>query len=212
MRVRVDLHVHTSASFDCRTPPAKLWERCRALGLGPVFVTDRDTIAAAEELTRVHPREVVMGQEVTTTDGEIIGLFLTELVPRGLNASQAVERIRAQGGLVYLEHPYDHSRRCLDESIIERVAAYVDIVEVFNGRSDQASNRRAEELCVILRAAPGAGSDAHTLAEIGSVQVEMEAFSGPMDFLAKLREGSIRHPGPLHRALRSWLPRPPSRG
>ena len=98
----------------------------------------------------------------------------------------------------YLEHPYDSSRRRLQAEALERVANRVDIVEVFNGRSDDASNRHAEDLQEISGAAPGAGSDAHTLEELGSVYVEMEAFEDPQDFLAKLRRGRIvRNPNRL---------------
>jgi predicted metal-dependent phosphoesterase TrpH len=93
--------------------------------------------------------------------------------------------------LIYLEHPYDASRRHLTEEAIENLADQIDIVEVFNGRSDERANRRAAELCSTLGAAPGAGSDAHTLGEVGSVYVEMENFDGASDFLASLRNSKI---------------------
>ena len=134
---------------------------------------------------------VIVGEEVMTNDGELIGLFLTEAIPAGLSSKEAVRRIKAQGGLVYLEHPYDPSRRHLTEHAIEGLADMIDIVEVFNGRSDEKANRRANDLCVTLGAAPGAGSDAHTLGEIGSVYVEMENFDGASEFLIKLRNSKI---------------------
>ncbi len=127
-----------------------------------------------------------------TEDGELIGLFLSEAVPPGLSSSEAVARIKAQGGLVYLEHPYDSFRRRLREEAIESLAGQIDIVEVWNGRSDREINRRAEQLRDVLGAAGGAGSDAHSVGEIGSVYVEMEDFAGAQDFLAKLRSGEIR--------------------
>lgn len=126
-----------------------------------------------------------------TTGGELIGLFLKEAVPAGLAPKETALRIKNQGGLVYLEHPYDQFRRHLTEEGIEALADLVDIVEVFNGRSDAKANRRAEDLCAILGAAPGAGSDAHKISEIGSVYVEMEDFGGGSDFLVKLREAKI---------------------
>jgi predicted metal-dependent phosphoesterase TrpH len=92
---------------------------------------------------------------------------------------------------VYLQHPYDAHRRRLGDDAVERLRSQIDIVEVFNGRSSEAANRMAADLCEILGAAPGAGSDAHQLHEIGSVYIEMEAFTGPRDFLAKLDEGRI---------------------
>ena len=133
------------------------------------------------------------GEEVMTTEGELIGLFLERPIVRGLTPRETALEIRAQGGLVYLEHPYDSFRRHLSESSIETLADadLIDIVEVFNGRSEEPANRRAEDLRDILDAAPGAGSDAHSLREIGSAYVEMEDFEGAQDFLAKLRVGTI---------------------
>ena len=126
-----------------------------------------------------------------TTEGELIGLFLERPLQSGRTAKETALEIRAQGGLVYLEHPYDSFRRHLSEPGIETVAGLVDIVEVFNGRSEEEANRRAQDLCDILGAAPGAGSDAHSLKEIGSVYVEMEDFEDAQDFLGKLRSGKI---------------------
>ena len=189
--IRVDLHVHSSASFDCSVEPGEVGERCRRLGLLPVFLTDHNTIAGAVHLREAGHLQVVVGEEVMTRDGELIGLFLSEAIPEGLAASEAAARIKAQGGLVYLEHPYDPYRRHLSEVAIEEIAETIDIVEVWNGRSDDRTNPRAAQLCDLLGAAPGAGSDAHTLGNIGSVYVEMDGFDGAADFLAKLRSGKI---------------------
>jgi predicted metal-dependent phosphoesterase TrpH len=133
----------------------------------------------------------VGGEEVMTDAGELIGLFLERPIQRGLGPRDTAMEIKAQGGLVYLEHPYDTSRRHLSEVAIEAIADMIDIVEVFNGRSDDKANRRAKDLRDILDAAPGAGSDAHSLSEIGSVYIEMENFEGAQDFLAKLRSAKI---------------------
>src|SRR5207249_2482472 len=114
---------------------------------------------------------VVIGQEILTTEGELIGLFLEEAVPK-LSPEEAIAAVKGQGGLVYLEHPYDSGRRNLREMAIERIADQIDIVEVFNGRSQADMNRRSGELRSSLGVPAGAGSDAHTLAEIGGVYVE----------------------------------------
>jgi predicted metal-dependent phosphoesterase TrpH len=188
--IRVDLHVHSSASFDCLIEPERVALTCRKLGLSPVFLTDHDSIDGALELRGADVR-VVVGEEVATADGELIGLFLKDAIPAGLPATEAVRRIKDQGGLVYLEHPYDSSRRRLREEAIESVADLIDIVEVFNGRSDEKANRRAKELCATLGAAPGAGSDAHTVGEIGSVYIEMDDFVDATSFLAGLHKARI---------------------
>lgn len=187
--IRIDLHVHSSASFDCKSEPGQIGARCRRLGLNPVFLTDHDSIEGALRLQATH--RVVVGEEVLTTAGELIGLFLQRRVPSGLTPEDTATEIKSQGGLVYVEHPYDPLRRHLGEGAIEALAGVIDIVEVFNGRAGAKANRQAEDLCAILGAAPGAGSDAHTIAEIGSVYVEMEDFDGAQDFLAKLRGAKI---------------------
>jgi hypothetical protein len=188
--IRVDLHVHSSASFDCSVDPALVADRCQELGLAPAFLTDHNTIDGALALRELG-RKVVVGEEVMTASGELIGLFLTEAVPGRLPAAEAAARIKAQGGLVYLEHPYDLNRRHLSEEAIEEIADMIDIVEVWNGRSDDRINTRAAQLCDLLGAVPGAGSDAHSVKEIGAVYVELERFAGAQDFLAKLRAGRI---------------------
>src|SRR2546425_458321 len=183
--VRVDLHLHSSASADSRVEPARVAARCHQLGLSPIFLTDHGTIEGAVLLQAIGRYRVVVGEEILTAGGEIIGLFLERQVEGGLTPREAALEIKSQGGLVYLEHPYDPLRRHLGEANLEGIADLVDIVEVYNGRSDETSNRRAQDLCEILDAVPGAGSDAHSLQEIGGVYIEMEDFEGALDFLAK---------------------------
>jgi len=189
--IRVDLHVHSSASFDSKSEPELIAERGRRLGLDPIFITDHDTTVAAFRLQALSRQRVVVGEEITTAQGELIGLFLDRRIRQGLTARQTAIEIKEQAGLVYLEHPYDQFRRHLSEQAIEDLADLIDIVEIFNARSDDKTNRRAEDLREVLGAAPGAGSDAHTLRELGSVYVEMEDFDGAADFLAKLRNSRV---------------------
>jgi predicted metal-dependent phosphoesterase TrpH len=171
-------------------PPLEVARRCRQVGLSLIVLTDHDGIDGAQSL-RDAGQPIIIGQEILTTEGELIGLFLRAAIPKGLSPEETVVAIKEQGGLVYLEHPYDNTRRHLREEAIERIASDIDIVEVFNGRSQPEANRRAEELRNTLGVAAGAGSDAHTLLEIGSVFVEMEAFDGPQDFLKKLRRSKV---------------------
>jgi predicted metal-dependent phosphoesterase TrpH len=188
---RVDLHVHSSASFDCKVPPHLVAERLRSYGISPVLLTDHDTMNGVRELRRAGEAEVIGGQEIMTQEGELIGLFLEQPVEQGLTPEETVELIKSQGALVYLQHPLDGHRRSLTLAAIERLRHDIDIVEIFNGRSGHESNRGAEDLCYALGAVAGAGSDAHALEEIGKVYVELEDFVGPVDFLEKLEAARI---------------------
>ena len=188
--VRVDLHLHSSASFDSRVAPLDVAKRCRQVGLSPIFLTDHDTIDGARSLIEAG-EPAIIGQEILTSEGELIGLFLKHTVPKRLSPEEAIAAIKEQGGLVYLEHPYDTGRRNLREEAIERVASSIDIVEIVNGRSEPNANRRAEELRSTLGVPGGAGSDAHTLQEIGRVYLEMQTFEGQSDFLEKLRDARV---------------------
>lgn len=202
------MHIHSSASFDCQVPPRLVLGRCNALGLAPIFLTDHDTIQGGRGLRVEGSPDVLLGQEITTAEGEIIGLFLDREVPSGLPPTEAVRRIKEQGGLVYLQHPFDASRRCLTERAVDSIAGEVDIVEVFNGRSDDGANFRARDLCTALGAAAGAGSDAHSLAEIGKCYVAMRPFVGPLSFLASLRSARIvRHPNRWALRAEAWMAR-----
>ena len=188
---RIDLHLHTSGSFDCHSEPEAVFRRCLRLGLEPVFVTDHDSIEEALRLRSSHPGQVIVGQEVTTETGEVIGLYLEEPIPAGLSADEAVERIKGQGGLVYLEHPFDSLRRPLDARSIQDLVGSFDIVEVHNSRSSDDANLKAAGLRRTLGVPGGAGSDAHHIGEIGSVYVELPDFGSPSELIRSLEVGRV---------------------
>lgn len=190
--VRVDLHVHSSASFDCSVDPHLIVRRSSELGLGPLCLTDHNTISAASAVQRSSPPgTVIVGEEILTTEGEIIGLFLQRAVAPALTVQRTVREIKSQGGIVYLPHPLDRSRASLSASAIDSVVEYLDVIEIFNCRSTADSNRAAEQLCRNLGAVPASGSDAHSLNEIGGTFVEMDPFASAADFLTKLDGAAI---------------------
>jgi len=193
-RVRVDMHSHTRRSFDCLTDPRDLLRVVRARGIDRIFVTDHNAIDAALRLREVAPETILVGEEIKTREGfDLIGLFLTELIPRGTPAREAAESIRAQGGVVYLPHPFDLRRSGAGPRHAEALSDLIDVVEVHNAR---CLSRRTNELALRWAEArkklQGAGSDAHTAAELGSGFVEMPDFAPDRDsFLTALAGGVV---------------------
>lgn len=193
--VRVDCHLHTCFSGDAVTTIDELAEGVEEAGLDVVCVTDHHSVRGAfEAIERDLGCRVVVGEEVRTGAGELIGLFLSERVPSGLAPQEVVQRIRAQGGVVYVPHPFDPVRHALREPVLRDLCAggAVDAVEVFNAKvSLDHLNARARDLAAELGLPGGAGSDAHDPAAVGAAYVEMPDFDGPADFLAALHDGRV---------------------
>lgn len=193
--MRVDCHLHTCFSGDAVTTVDELAERVEEAGLDVVCVTDHHSVRGAfEALERDLACRVVVGEEVRTGAGELIGLFLDERVPYGLPVDEAVDAIRGQGGLVYVPHPFDPVRHALAEPVLRDLCAAgrVDALEVFNAKVGlDHLNERAARLAAEFDLPGGAGSDAHDPAAIGAAFVEVPDFDGPADFLAKLADGRV---------------------
>lgn len=193
--LHVDLHSHTRHSWDSAMPVEALVDRCVRRGITCLAVTDHNTIAGGLAAQKIAPFKVIVGEEIKTDEGEIIGLFLKEEVPRGLSPEETVERVHAQGGLVAVPHPYDRFRRSrLRAEALERLADQIDITEAFNCRTTLLrDSQRAEAYGRAHGHALGTGSDSHTPIEVGGTYVEMEDFDlrDPQEFLAKLRGARI---------------------
>lgn len=200
--MRVDLHCHTEVSHDCRTairdiPGWMLRTNTRVLA-----ITDHDRFRGGPELQRIvadlgldDRLSVICGEEVTTSEGELIGLFLKEEIPRGLSPEETVSEIRAQGGLVMLQHGFDPLKRYrLKPEAVGRIAPQIDIVETFNSRLSRHHWNHVADAWAQERDLPtAAGSDAHTLRDIGEAWVEtpFRLVQTPAGLIAALREGAV---------------------
>jgi predicted metal-dependent phosphoesterase TrpH len=191
--MRIDMHVHTSGSFDSLSDPQAVVRRAREVGLDRICVTDHDVIDVALALRDEHPEFVIAGEEVKTAERvDIIGLYLSELIPGGTPARETCERIRAQGGIVYVPHPFAGGKGGGGRALAG-IADLVDVVEGFNARVHRhALNERATAWARARDLPVGAGSDAHTLGEVGRAWAEVPAFvDGPAGLLQALRHGSL---------------------
>ena len=193
-RIRVDMHTHTMWSGDCTTTPEEIVEVLSGSAIDVVCITDHNTISGALALRDRLPVRVVVGQELKTSHGEMIGLFLTERIPHGIKPAEAAERIRDQGGVVYVPHPYDPMRSCMRAEAIEELADHgaIDAIEVINAKTSLAHlNASAAETASRFDLAAGAGSDAHVPLAYGAACVEMDDFddADAVGFLAALRAG-----------------------
>jgi predicted metal-dependent phosphoesterase TrpH len=190
--VRVDMHSHTMWSGDSTSTPDEIAAAVIAAGIDVLCITDHNAIKGAVELADRLPCRVIVGEELRTHAGEIIGLFLSERIPVGAQPNDAARAIRDQGGIVYIPHPYDPMRRNLNELALDALIndGLVDALEVMNAKTSLRSlNERAASTAAAHDLAAGAGSDAHVPDAIGAAYVEMPDFDGPADFLIHLRLG-----------------------
>ncbi len=200
--IDVDLHMHTDHSYDCATPVEVLLAEAQERGLGAIAVTDHNEISGALEAQKKAPAglQVIVGEEIKTADqGEVIGLFISEWIPRGMTLQQTIAEIKRQGGLVYVPHPFDRLHSVPDYEHLLDVLEEVDAIEVFNPRvAINEFNQEAVRFAAKYRIPAGAGSDAHVPQGLGSVRIRMRDFDGAEEFLESLRDADIiRNPASL---------------
>jgi predicted metal-dependent phosphoesterase TrpH len=201
--------MHSHFSLDSEVSPEAMAKRCADVGLDYVAVTDHNTIDGSLAVQAIAPFKVIIGEEVASASGEITGLFLKQTIPAGLTALQTVERIKEQGGLVSIPHPFDRFRsHVIDPAALYEIIPYIDIVEGFNSRNNLARDDRKAQEFARTHGFPTSGvTDAHTTMELGRTYVEMPEFDGtPEDFLRALSQGRIvgRRMSPLIHVLTTF--------
>lgn len=189
--MRVDLHLHSRYSTDSRTSLDELIERSRECGLDRIALTDHNKIEGALELARLAPELAIIGEEAKTQEGEVIGLFITERLPPYLRAEEVMDLVHDMGGLTYVPHPFDRNRSHFRAERIVELADRIDVIEVHNPWCEPGANAAAARIAAELDKVTATGSDAHSVHELGRTWMEMDAYAGVQDFLAKLK--SARH-------------------
>jgi len=191
--LRVDTHVHSNFSRDAKASPEGIVRRCQRVGLNVIAVTDHNTIRGGLEVKRIAPFPVIVGEEVMTTQGDLIGLFLQEEVPQGLSAIEAAQCIKEQGGLVVLPHPFDTLRHGIARHGVEAVDALLpltDAAESYNASCMRSGyNERADEYIKAHSIPDLSASDAHFIGELGYTYTLMPEFDlTPQGFMAALAQ------------------------
>jgi predicted metal-dependent phosphoesterase TrpH len=194
--ILTDLHLHTSWSSDCQIPVEDLVDHAEEQGLGAIAITDHNVFGGAleaVELANGRDLIVIPGEEIKTDhQGEVIGLFLREEIPRGMTFADTIAAIGEQDGIVYLPHPFDRIHTCPDPATVHRHLAEIDILEVYNARLlFDAYNEEALRFARKYGLTMGAGSDAHVLQGVGTGVMRMRAFDGPEEFLLSLRTAQV---------------------
>lgn len=203
--VKLDFHVHTNYSPDSVITFESLVDACREKGIDAVAIMDHDEFCGAEEFFERADElrgkgewapEILKGEEIRTTGGEICGLFLKEKVPRKRSPLETMRMIKEQGGLVYVPHPFDLLKlKRLRARDLEMFAGdgLIDIIEAFNGKPRfPFANILASRFLRRYPFVRAAGSDAHEPVHLGAAYVELDEFNGPAELVENLREGTIR--------------------
>jgi len=213
------MHTHSEYSPDSRTPLAAQLSALIAAQIDVVCATDHNTIEGGLRLRELAEDKirVIVGEEVSSRDGEIIGLFLEKPVPRDLSAEETIERIHEQGGIVSVPHPFSRNRLYhLRRSALDRVYTQIDCIEIFNAREAFAADNRRAEAFAKERNIPGAvASDAHRVSEIGRAWLELDDFSDKASFIESVRGGTVHgrltgsaiHLATRYDVFRKWLGR-----
>jgi predicted metal-dependent phosphoesterase TrpH len=189
--VRADLHCHSAVSKDSLSSRDAVLGACARKGIDCLALTDHNRLT----LWKSDTVRLIPAEEIMTSGGEIIGLFLAREIPAGLTPTETVKRIKDQGALVYVPHPFDHFRRSsrLKPEALAQIAPFVDAVEGLNARNLWPVDDKRAQAWASDRGLPcGAGSDAHTPGEVGTACVELAPFATPREFLQSLRQGRLR--------------------
>jgi predicted metal-dependent phosphoesterase TrpH len=206
--LKADFHIHSQFSGDCSTTLEQIIQTCQKKSINCIALTDHNEVEGALRLQKIAPFYVIVGEEILTTSGEIMGLFLTQKIPRDLAIDEVIKRVKDQGGLLCAQHPFDKFRSdALQADVMEKIKDRLDMVEIFNARTPlKRTSEMAGQFAREHNFPATAGSDAHAAYEIGNGYVELPEFKGRDDFLAALAQGKVfgQRASPLTRISSMW--------
>jgi predicted metal-dependent phosphoesterase TrpH len=191
--IRVELHCHTYRSKDCLMRVDRLLETARRKGLQRLAITDHNQIEGAFEAYAMDPELVIVGEEIFTTRGELLGYYMKELIPPGLEPMETIERMKAQGAVISVPHPLDSVRGgAWEEQDLRAILPFVDALEIFNARCIGGSANRQAQTVAQQAGLPGtAGSDAHSYSEVGTAGLRLPTFHDAAGMRAALKQAEV---------------------
>lgn len=190
----LELHSHTYASADCLMRPADIVKTCQRKGITKLAVTDHNTLRGALEMQTLAPELVIVGEEIMTTQGELLGYFLKEAIPPKLSPAETIARLRAQGAAISVSHPFDRLRKgAWREPDLAAIINLVDAIEVFNARCIFAEDNARALAFARAHGKPGTvGSDAHAHIELGQATLGLPRAGNSAELIAGFGAGQPR--------------------
>jgi predicted metal-dependent phosphoesterase TrpH len=190
--IKAEFHCHTVCSADSSNRLPQLIETARQRGISRLAITDHNKIGCALKAKEMDPQLIVVGEEILTQSGELLAYYLKEEIPARLPVMQVIERLKAQGAFIAVPHPFDLRRHGWGREKLLEILPYVDSLEVFNARClRQVTNARCLLFAQQHHTLMQAGSDAHSLVELGLATVELPAFDSPEELRIALKQGRI---------------------
>ncbi len=194
MIISVEFHCHTYASKDSLTRPADLVSAARRKGIDRVVVTDHNSIAGAFEAQAIDPELIIVGEEIMTTQGEILAAFVREEIPANLSPQETIRRLKEQGAFISVSHPFDEFRKGgWQENDLLEILPFVDAIEIYNSRCMfPRFNGRAGLFAQKHNIAGTVGSDAHAAFELGQSLLLLDQFTGPDEMRHVIRTAKMK--------------------
>jgi hypothetical protein len=199
--ITVELHCHTCYSSDSLMLPSRLLEVCKQRGIDRIAITDHNEFDGAVKSAEIDPDRVIRGEEIMTTQGELLAYYVEEWIPPNLSPEETIDRLRDQGAVISVAHPYDSIRGgSWREGDLDQILPLIDAIEVFNARTISSSpDKKAENVASAKGMLRTAGSDAHAYFEVGRTVMRLPNFNDAESFRLALASAEIimRRSSPL---------------
>ncbi|MBR6090724.1 MAG: PHP domain-containing protein [Anaerolineaceae bacterium] len=189
--IKVDFHVHSIGSKDSVSRGEDLYKRAKEIGLGKLIITDHNSTSEAVKLQKSHPDFVIVGEEILTTKGEILAIFVREELPKGIEPLEAFKRLKDQEAFISLSHPYAMMRHGWTEEEMEEYLPWLDAIEISNARNTSGMNASAVKFAADHQLNGTAGSDAHGIPELGTMGLELPDFNTADELRSAIRSAKV---------------------